>query len=126
MKKVIILIFTFCSLYANSSINKTDIHQVEVGTYKIIEFDHMLKDIKVSDSKKIKVDFMKDTHKKLRVLKLFGKEIGQASMLITFDNDTKKQIQISIVKNLNAISGIITSLFPDIKILRAAKSRCII
>lgn len=92
----------------NFSINK--------GSFKVTEFDKMIKNIKVSNEANIEIDFIDDNAKPLRAIKIFAKEVGTGNILVTFVDNSTMHININIVENLSNIISVAKQISPNIEI----------
>lgn len=92
----------------NISINK--------GSYKILEFEKMIKSIKVSDQESIEVDFLDSEDKPLQAIKVFSKKLGHGNILITFYDASSIHIDINVAENLTEIIKVAKKISPKIKI----------
>lgn len=92
----------------NFSINK--------GAFKIVEFQKMVKNIKVSSKEFIEVDFLNNTVNPLKGIKIFAKAIGNGNILITFDDATSMHININIVENLTTTINVAKEISPNLVI----------
>lgn len=116
--KIMVCIFAFYSIsFANTLIKKDldkQIISITKGTYEVLEFGKMIKNIKVNDKKFIEVEFTDEELKPLQNIKLFAKEIGFGNLLITFTDLTQMQIDINIKENVNEIINVAKQLAPDL------------
>ncbi|MFA9372879.1 hypothetical protein [Poseidonibacter sp.] len=117
------ILFTFLILtnisFANT-LTQTNIFDksfsINKGAFKIIEFDKMIKKVKVSDKEHIEIEFLENNAKPLQGIKIFAKELGHSNILITFQDFTSLHIDINVSENLSSIIEIAKAISPDIKI----------
>lgn len=86
------------------------------GSFKIIEFTKMIKNIKVSDEETLSIDFVEDDLKPLQGIKLFAKNIGHGNLLITFIDSSSIHIDVSIVENMSTVLAVAKSISPNLSI----------
>jgi pilus assembly protein CpaC len=95
----------------NFSINK--------GAFKIVEFEKMIRNIKVSSEEFIEVDFLETNANPLKGIKIFAKAIGNGNILITFDDATSMHININIVENLTTTINVAKQISPNLDITQS-------
>lgn len=123
--KLIATLFLFMSLFliaqaddAKMVIDKDlNNHYITIAdkSYKVLEFKKRIKNIKVSDSEKISIEFV-DTGKPLQSVKIFAIGIGYANALFTFNDDSTAQVNFNIVNDLKSIINMIEVAYPEMKI----------
>jgi pilus assembly protein CpaC len=89
--------------------------------FKIYETNKKIKDIVISDNKKIDVVLLDNDKKFLREIKVFGKESGSAKIMITLENNTKVEMFVNIVKDLEKIKNVISAINKEIIIEQVAE-----
>lgn len=103
----LLLFSTFClanslrysNLYDQSfSLNK--------GSFKVLEFDKIIKNVKVSDETSLEVDFLENINTPLQAIKIYSKKLGHGNVLVTFEDATSLHIDINIIENLGDIISI--------------------
>ncbi|QOG12536.1 type II and III secretion system protein family protein [Arcobacter sp. FWKO B] len=111
--KIIALLFFIVSFGFSQTIT------IEKNSYRIVEFDKMIKNIKVSDSKTAEVSFIQDDSMPLQKLKILGKEFGNATLLITFYDNVIVSQDINIVRNIRSILSALEHRYPKVKIIQS-------
>lgn len=76
---------------------------INKGSYKVLEFEKMIKNIKVSDAESLEVDFLDSKNKPLQAIKIFSKKLGHSNILITFEDTTSLHVDINVTENLTNI-----------------------
>lgn len=89
------------------------------GSFKVLEFEKMIKNIKVSNEENIEIDFLEDNSKPLKGVKIFAKEIGNGNILVTFVDSTTMHLNINIVENLEDIIKVAKQIAPNLEILQS-------
>jgi pilus assembly protein CpaC len=89
---------------------------INKGSFKIVEFDKMITNIKVSDENFIELDFVEDNAKPLQAVKIFAKEMGHGNILVTFVDSSSMLIDINIIENISDIINIAKQLSPTLQI----------
>jgi pilus assembly protein CpaC len=118
--KILFSIFAIFTLCFSNELTQKDLNDknfsINKGSYKIVEFDKMVKNIKVSDQKFIELDFVEDNNKPLQAIKIFAKELGYGNILITFVDSSSMLININISENINDVIEIAKKLSPTLQI----------
>jgi Flp pilus assembly secretin CpaC len=118
--KILFSIWAILSVCFSNELTQKDLNDknfsINKGSYKIVEFDKMVKNIKVSDQKFIELDFVEDSSKPLQAIKIFAKELGYGNILITFVDSSSMLININISENINDVIEIAKKLAPNLKI----------
>ncbi len=89
---------------------------ISSNSYKILEFKKEIKNIKLTDSNKILVEFIEKTAKPFSLLKVLGKLSGNANAFITFQDNSTMQIDFNVVPNLKSLINLTQKEYPNIKI----------
>lgn len=76
---------------------------INKGSYKVLEFEKVIKTIKVSDHESLEVDFLDSANAPLQSIKVFSKKLGHSNILITFEDATSLHIDINVTENLTNI-----------------------
>jgi pilus assembly protein CpaC len=92
---------------------------VSKGSFKVLEFEKMVKNIKVSSEENIEIDFLDDNTKPLKAIKIFAKEIGTGNILITFVDSSTMHVNINIVENLADIIKVAQQIAPNLEIMQS-------
>ena len=89
------------------------------GSFEVLEFEKMVKNIKVSNEENIEIDFVDDNAKPLRAIKIFAKEIGTGNILVTFVDSSTMHVNINIVENLIDIIKVAKQVAPDLETIQS-------
>ncbi|MEA3553647.1 MAG: type II and III secretion system protein [Campylobacterota bacterium] len=124
MKNIILVLFlVFTSLQADADFMIKDKEGKRItlvkSDFKVLEFNKQIKDVLVSDSKKIEVLFIKNKKKPLQTIKLYAKELGYSKLLITFVDKSTLLNEVSIVRNYSKIIEVIKAINKDIDVHQA-------
>ncbi len=115
----IITIVSFLFLSA-SELTQKELNEkyfsVNKGTFKVLEFDKMIKNVKANDKEIIELDFVDDKSKPLQALKIFAKNVGYGNFLITFVDSSSMHININVTENLNDIIAVAKTIAPKLEI----------
>jgi pilus assembly protein CpaC len=84
------------------------------GTYKVISFDQKVIDLRVNDSKRLFVEFVKDKKHPFKKVKILAKSVGPASMLVTFANQQQMQFHFNIIKDFRVLRQTIAAINPHL------------
>jgi pilus assembly protein CpaC len=103
-------------LFALNSAVAADVIVIEKNSYKVLDFNKMIKNIKVSNSEFAEVTFVQNPSKPFRAIKVLGREYGNVSLHITFFDDSMTTRDIDIVKNIKSVINTAKSKYPQIKI----------
>lgn len=118
--KILAYLFLFFTLsYSNELIQKNlneKTFSINKGSFKILEFEKMIRNVKVNDKEIVEVDFIDDEIKPLQTLKIFAKNIGHGNILVTFIDSSSMHIDISIVENLLDIINVAKHIAPNLDI----------
>lgn len=110
-----IISFCFSTELVQKDLNE-NVFSINKGSFKVTEFDKMIKNIKVSNEANIEIDFIDDNTKPLRAIKIFAKEVGTGNILVTFVDNSTMHININIVENLATIISVAKQISPKIDI----------
>lgn len=121
LSRIVLVMFFIMNLYGGERIlidKDLNDHYVTIenNSYKILEFKQRIKNIKVSDSKKLDVEFISDKKQPLAVVKVFSKSIGNANILVTHASGSTVQVNFNIVNDLKSIINMIETIYPKVKI----------
>lgn len=118
--KILLSVFMAITFVHSNELIQKDLNDksfsINKNSFKIVEFEKMIENIKVSDEKNIEIDFVEDNLKPLQSIKIFAKEIGHGNILITFIDSTSMHIDINIVENLRDIIAIANQISNDLEI----------
>ncbi len=114
MYKIIILTIVFLSsLLAN---NKT--YVVENNTYKIINFEKRIVDIRFSNSDNLSVIFMEDKKNPFSQIKIFAKKIGKTNAVVVFSDKTTMHIDFKVILDIRDIRLLVNEMAKDVKLVQ--------
>lgn len=119
LKVTMLFLFITTTLFSNELINKNLYDKnisMSKGSFKVFEFEKMIKSIKVSDETFIEVDFVDNQLKPLRAIKVFTKALGNGNILVTFIDSSSLHININITENLQTIINVAKIISPNLKI----------
>lgn len=118
--KILISLLSIISFCFSTQLVQKDLNEnnfsINKGSFKVVEFDKMIKNIKVSNEANIEIDFIDDNAKPLHAIKIFAKEVGTGNILVTFVDDTTMHVNINIVENLLNIIAVAEQISPNIQI----------
>lgn len=118
--KILISLLSIISFCFSTQLVQKDLNEnnfsINKGSFKVVEFDKMIKNIKVSNETNIEIDFIDDNAKPLHGIKIFAKEVGTGNILVTFVDDTTMHVNINIVENLLNIIAVAEQISPNIQI----------
>lgn len=112
--KYLIKIMTFLLLLI--SYMYSDVVTIDKNSYKVLTFDKMIRNIKVSNNEIAEVTFIQNPLKPLREIKVLGKDFGNVTLLITFDDHSMITKDIDIVKNIKSIVNAVHDKYPLVKV----------
>ncbi len=113
MKFFMKLIFIVSMIFGISYANNVSIDQ---NSYKVLDLEKRAKNIKVTDSKIVEVTFIEDKADPFKKLKVLGKDFGNVSLLITYEDGTIETVDVSVVKNIKSIVAAVQEKYPNVKI----------
>jgi pilus assembly protein CpaC len=113
MKFVIKLIFIVAMILG---ISYADNISIEQNSYKVLDLGKRAKNIKVTDSKIVEVTFIEDKLDPFKKLKVLGKDFGNVSLLITYEDGAIETFDFSVVKNIKSIVAAVQEKYPNVKI----------
>ncbi len=118
--KILISLLSIISFCFSTQLVQKDLNEnnfsINKGSFKVVEFDKMIKNIKVSNEANIEIDFIDDNAKPLHAIKIFAKEVGTGNILVTFVDDTTMHVNINIVENLATIISVAKQISQKIDI----------
>ena len=118
--KILISLLSIISFCFSTELVQKDLNEnnfsINKGSFKVTEFDKMIKNIKVSNEANVEIDFIDDNTKPLRAIKIFAKEVGTGNILVTFVDNSTMHININIVENLLNIISVAKHISPNIEI----------
>jgi pilus assembly protein CpaC len=110
-----ILSFTFANNLQIKELNDTGL-SMDKGSFKIIEFEKIITEVKVNDQNIINVEFVEDINKPLQSIKVFASKIGHGNILVTFLDSSKIHLDINVTQNFFQVKNIAKQLAPDLTI----------
>jgi pilus assembly protein CpaC len=118
--KIIIALLVCTTFGFSNSLTQKELYDqnfsINKGAFKIVEFDKMIRNIKVSSEEFLEIDFLENTSNPLKGIKIFAKAIGNGNILITFDDATSMHININIVENLTTAINVAKQISPNLEI----------
>lgn len=118
--KILVSLLSIISFCFSTELVQKDLNEnnfsINKGSFKVTEFDKMIKNIKVSNEANIEIDFIDDNTKPLQAIKIFAKEVGSGNILVTFVDYSTMHININIVENLATIISVAKQISPKIEI----------
>ena len=130
LKKLIIIAICIVSLYGNNN-NKTFIKIdsstskktvfITHNTFRILNFSKTIKDIRLSSSDILGINF-ENSIMPLSKVKVFAKKSGIVNMLVKFLDNSIQQINFHIIDDIRSVRMIIKSIAPDMKISQVKDS----
>ena len=127
--KILIGLFSIISFCFSMDLVQKDLNEknfsINKGSFKVAEFEKMVKNIKVSNEANIEIDFIDDNYKPLQAIKIFGKEVGTGNILVTFVDNSTMHININIVENLSNIIVVAKQISPEL-IIEQTKDKIIL
>ena len=118
--RIIFSISVLSSLVFSNSLVSKNLYDKNItlnkGSFKILEFEKMIKSIKVSDSEIVEIDFVDDESKPLQAIKISSKKIGQGNILISFYDSSSLHLDIKVTENINDVISIARQLSPNVDI----------
>lgn len=121
MKTFYIGLLLTITLYADSYYNEKNII-LENHTYKTIEFKKRIVNIRLSDSKKLGIDYLSTKKLAFSKIRVFAKRKGDINALILFADKSTEQIHFTITEDLRDIKLIINYLAEDVEIVQIKNS----
>ncbi len=120
MYKILYILLTATILLsANTQESKEEEKIVlEHNTYKTIQFDKRITNIRLSDSKKLGIEYLSTKKMPFSKIRVFAKKLGTINLLISFSDNSIKQIQFNITKDVRDIKLIIQYIAKDIEVLQ--------
>ncbi len=124
-KKLKIIVICVVSLYGGSDgtyikIDDTKNNNTIVlthNTYKVLIFSKRLKDIRLSSSDILSINF-EEGNTPLTQIKAFAKSAGLVNMLVKFSDNTTKQLNFKIIQDIKAVRVIINALASEVELLQ--------
>lgn len=118
--KILFSILTIVTLGFSNNLVQKDLNDksfsINKGSFKVVEFDKMVKNIKVSDGTNIEIDFVENDDKPLQSIKILAKEIGHGNVLVDFVDSSKMHLDINITENFYQVKQIAKKLSPNLEI----------
>ena len=118
--KILVYLSFFTTLMFSNELNQQNLFDKTVsinkGSYKIVEFEKMIKNIKVNDKEIVEVEFVDESYKPLQALKIYAKTLGHGNLLITFIDSSSIHVDVNIVENLTEIINIAKHIAPNLDI----------
>lgn len=116
--KIISSLLLFVTLCFANDLRQSNLYDqsfsLNKGAFKVLEFDKIIKSVKVSDKNSLEVDFLDNKEKPLQAIKVYSKQLGHGNILITFEDSTSLHIDINITQNLKNIINIAEAISPEL------------
>lgn len=104
-------------VYQHNFENKTI--YLPLNNYRILNFEERIKNIQLTNSENIQAEFIDNENNPLKSLKVLGKNIGNESAIVTFEQGKTIQINFSIMQNLDSIISLVKLTYPNLIIEQA-------
>lgn len=118
--KIIIALLVCMTFGFSNSLTQKELYDqnfsINKGAFKIVEFDKMIRNIKVSSEEFLEVDFLENASNPLKGIKIFAKTIGNGNILVTFHDATSMHININIVENLTTAINVAKQISPNLEV----------
>lgn len=112
--KLLIFLFIFCyGAEANQNLF------FEVNKFETIKFDKTITNIEVSDSSKVEISFVQNDQEPFKEIKVLTKNVGNASLFVTFSDNSVENIYLGITKNLQEIISSLQQKNPNLIITQS-------
>ncbi len=127
MKKILFIIYA-ALLFLNANLNAKDdfiiksqeneMVTIVKNSFRIIEFKKMIVDILASDSEKMNIYFVENRNRPLQTIKFFAKKAGIVNILITFDDQTTKQLKFKIVNDISDTIALVNNISKNVEVVQ--------
>ncbi len=124
VKSFLLTLILFLVSHGNTLVSKNLYDKnisMKKGSFKVFQFEKVIKNIKVSNKDLIEVEFVNNENKPLQTIKVFTKELGYGNILVTFEDTTSLHINVNITQNLETIINIAKYLSPKLKVEQTNK-----
>jgi len=95
---------------------------IENNTYKFIEFNKRIIDIRLSQGDSISIDYENGENDILSKIKVFGKKIGNVNAFVTFFDKTTLKLDLSVVADLRKLRSLAFKIDQNIEIDQVGNS----
>jgi len=95
---------------------ENDTIYIDVNSYKILEFKKPIKNIQITNSENIVAEILENKNAPLTRLKVYAKNAGNESSIITFQDSSFITVGFNIVPHLKNLINMAEELYPNIKI----------
>ena len=95
---------------------ENDTIYIDVNSYKILEFNKPIKNIQITNSENIVAEILENKNAPLTRLKVYAKNAGNESSIITFQDSSFISVGFNIVPHLKNLINMAEELYPNIKI----------
>lgn len=118
LTRIILSLLLFSTLCFANSLKQSNLYDqsfsLNKGSFKVLQFNKVIKTVKVSDQNSLEVDFIDNASKPLQSLKIYSRELGHGNILVTFEDATSLHIDINIIENLRSIIKIAKDISPEL------------
>ncbi len=119
MKKIIILISLVLSLFAQDVV-------VYTNEYNILKLDKKVKKLIVGNRKMINVSLLKTSQTRGTLLKIFGKESGNTSILLMYKDGSMDNYHVYVNENLGFVQKMINVIEPKLVLSKVGNGSTVI
>jgi len=119
MKKIILLLSTLIGLLANDIV-------VYNNEYNVLKLDKKIKKLIVGNREMINVSVLSSSKSKGTLLKIFGKESGNTSILIMYRDSTFENYHVYVNQNLGYIQKMINVIEPNLQLSKVGDGSTVI
>ena len=89
---------------------------MDVNTYKVLEFKKRIKDVQVTNSDNIILEFMDNDALPLQSLKVFARQTSNESAIITFTDNSFISVKFNIIPNLSNLINLAKNRYPKLNV----------
>ena len=96
-----------------------EVINIEINSYKILEFSKRITDITLNSSKSVSINYLtKNTKIPFSKIKVFAKEKGKSYALVTFEDKSITQINFNVVSDIKDLEAVIRSVGPGVTLTK--------
>ena len=114
-KQFYLILFLTTSLFSSINILNEKVI-LENNTYKTIVFEKQIKDIRLSDSTKLSIEYLSTKKLPFSKIRVFAKREGDINAIITFLDKTTKQVHFIITQDIRNIQLIVEHIDKNIEL----------
>lgn len=89
---------------------------MDVNTYKVLEFKKRIKDVQVTNSDNIILEFMDNDTLPLQSVKVFARQTSNESAIITFTDNSFLSVKFNIIPNLSNLINLAKKKYPKLNV----------